>query len=138
MRYLVTGGAGFIGSSPCQRLLVADGHEVRILDDFSRGNPDRLRGLPIIPYPGDVRDPEVVSAAVHGVDSVIHLAYLQGTAAFYSEPRQVLDVAMRGMLNLLSACERWAVTDLMLLSSSGGVPGRHRGAHAGDGTAVDP
>ncbi len=117
MRYLVTGGAGFIGSN-LVRWLAADGHEVRVLDDFSRGRSERLRGVQCDVMYGDIRDPEVASAAVHGVDGVVHLAYLQGTAAFYSEPRQVLDVAMRGMLNLMSACERWAVTDFMLLSSS--------------------
>lgn len=117
MRYLVTGGAGFLGSNLVKRLL-ADGHEVRVLDDFSRGIRERLQGVPCEIMHGDIRDREAVSAAVHGVGTIAHLAYLQGTAAFYSEPRQVLDVALRGMLNLLSACERWGVTDLMLISSS--------------------
>jgi nucleoside-diphosphate-sugar epimerase len=60
----------------------------------------------------------VVSAAVQGCDRVAHLAYLQGTQVFYAEPRQVLDVALRGMLNVLAACEQWGVGDLLLVSSS--------------------
>ena len=117
MRYLVTGGAGFIGSALARRLH-AVGHEVRVLDDFSRGQQRRLAGVPCEMARGDVRDPAVVSAAVQGCDRVAHLAYLQGTQVFYAEPRQVLDVALRGMLNVLAACEQWGVGDLLLVSSS--------------------
>lgn len=118
MRYLVTGGAGFIGSALVRRLL-ADGYEVNVLDDFSRG--DRRR-LPVQPglgvFTGDVRDIRAVTEAMHGCGSVIHAAYMQGTQTFYSEPRAVLDVALRGILNVLAACERTACADLVLLSSS--------------------
>lgn len=118
MRYLITGGAGFIGSA-LARSLDADGHEVRILDDFSRGQRERLRGLSGAQiYSGDIRDPAIVTEATHGADAVIHMAYLQGTQTFYAEPRQVLDVAVRGMTNVLAACEATGCTDLMLVSSS--------------------
>lgn len=117
MRYLVTGGAGFIGSNLVRTLVPAN--EVVILDDMSRGKKARLRGVSGVEWiVGDVRDEALVHKAVQGCDMVIHLAYLQGTQTFYSEPRKVLDVAMRGMLNVLSGCERWGVTDLMLVSSS--------------------
>jgi dTDP-glucose 4,6-dehydratase/UDP-glucose 4-epimerase len=85
---------------------------------MSRGNPERLAGLPCQIWRGDIRDEIAVSSAVHGCDTIIHAAYRQGTASFYEEPRLVLDVALRGMLNLLSACERHGVGDLMLISSS--------------------
>jgi nucleoside-diphosphate-sugar epimerase len=49
---------------------------------------------------------------------VVHLAYLQGTQTFYAEPRQVLEVAVRGITNILAACESEGVGDLMLVSSS--------------------
>jgi nucleoside-diphosphate-sugar epimerase len=117
VRYLVTGGAGFIGSALARRL-AADGHEVAVLDDFSRGREVRLSGVRCDLFHGDIRDPGVVSRAILGCGSVIHLAYLQGTQTFYAEPRQVLDVALRGMLNILDACEQWGVTDLLLVSSS--------------------
>jgi dTDP-glucose 4,6-dehydratase/UDP-glucose 4-epimerase len=117
MRYLVTGGAGFLGSNLVKRL-VADGHEVTVLDDMSRGKPERLDGVSCQVKPGDIRDSYLVKRAMHGCDAVVHLAYLQGTQTFYAEPRQVLDVAVRGMLTVLDACEATGCADLLLVSSS--------------------
>ena len=117
MKYLVTGGAGFLGSALVKRL-VSSGHEVVVLDDFSRGKAGRLAGVNCEIVSGDVRDPDMVTVAMHGCDSVVHMAYLQGTQTFYSEPRQVLDVAIRGMLNILSACEQTGCGEMLLISSS--------------------
>jgi len=117
LRYLVTGGLGFIGSALTRRLVSA-GHEVIVLDDFSRGDASRLAGVRCEIRGGDIRDLRVVAEAMHGCDSVIHLAYLQGTQTFYAEPRQVLDVAVRGISNLLAACEGQGVGELLLVSSS--------------------
>ena len=114
---LVTGGAGVIGSALVRRL-ATDGHQVVVLDDMSRGKPDRLRGVACEVISGDIRDPEIVTYAMHGCDTVAHLAYLNGTAVFYSEPRQVLDVAVQGMLNVLKACEQTGCGDMLLVSSS--------------------
>ena len=113
----ITGGAGFIGSALTRRLLAA-GHQVTVLDDFSRGQAYRLEGLGCEIIHGDIREPVDVGNALVGVDLVVHLAYLQGTQTFYAEPRQVLDVGVRGMLNLLDACERWGVGEMLLVSSS--------------------
>ncbi len=117
VRYLITGGAGFIGSALVKRLL-DDGHEVRVLDDMSRGNPQRLAGYPCQIVTGDIRNPSTVLLAMQGCERVVHLAYLQGTQTFYANPRQVLDVALRGILNVLGACERTGCADLLLVSSS--------------------
>lgn len=118
MRYLITGGAGFIGSALARRLL-ADGHAVTVLDDFSRGRHDRLPpGGDLAIVRGDVRDLAAVTRAMHGCDAVVHAAYVQGTQTFYAEPRQVLDVALRGMLTVLDACAVTGCADLMLISSS--------------------
>jgi nucleoside-diphosphate-sugar epimerase len=116
-RFLVTGGAGFIGSALTRRL-AADGHEVRVLDDFSRGKPERLRGVSCDIRLGDVRREADVIAAMQGCDLVFHLAYLQGTQTFYTEPRQVLDVGVRGIVNVLAACEQTGCGELFLVSSS--------------------
>ena len=117
MRHLVTGGAGFIGSALVRRL-AADSHEVVVLDDFSRGRGERLDGLNVMTWHGDVRDLDDVTAAMQGCEMVVHAAYKQGTRRFYEEPKQVLDVAMRGMLNVLDACVSTGCTQMMLISSS--------------------
>jgi dTDP-glucose 4,6-dehydratase/UDP-glucose 4-epimerase len=114
---MVTGGAGFIGSA-LSRKLAAAGHEVRVFDDMSRGKRSRLDGSGIEVIPGDIRDADAVRDAMHGCDAVAHLAYLQGTQTFYAEPRAVLDVALRGMLSVLDACQATGCGDLLLVSSS--------------------
>ena len=116
-KVLCTGGTGFLGSNLVKKL-ASLGHEVRVLDDMSRGKAERLQGVPCEIIQGDIRDENIVRKAMHGQDSVIHMAYLQGTQTFYSEPRQVLDVAIRGMLNVLAACESEGVGELLLVSSS--------------------
>jgi nucleoside-diphosphate-sugar epimerase len=117
LRILVTGGAGFIGSALVRRLAEED-HEVVVLDDCSRGQFERLREVPCRRIMGDIRDGPTVVDAMQGCEAVAHLAYLQGTQTFYAEPRAVLDVALRGILNVLAACEKCATPDLLLISSS--------------------
>ena len=116
-RILVTGGYGFLGSN-LVRKLASSGNEVRVLDNMSRGNESRLQGIPHQVIQGDIRDEGTVFQAMHGIDLVVHMAYLQGTQTFYAEPRQVLDVAMRGMLNVLAGCEATGCGELLLISSS--------------------
>lgn len=117
--YLVTGGLGFLGA-PLVRALLAAGHNVRILDNCSRGSAERLgdasQWAEIIQ--GDIRDAEVVRRSVCGVDAVCHLAYVNGTEFFYSKPAHVLDVGVKGMLNVLDSCIREEVGELILASSS--------------------
>jgi nucleoside-diphosphate-sugar epimerase len=118
-KILVTGGSGFIGSALVKRL-VRDGHAVRVLDDNSRGAPRRLADVAkdIEFVGGDVRDSAAVDAAMKDVDEVHHLAYVNGTEFFYSAPELVLDVGVKGMINVLDACRKHGVRDLILASSS--------------------
>ncbi len=118
-RVLVTGGTGFIGAAAVQRL-VADGHSVRVLDNNSRGRARRLAGLRerIEFVEADIRDGAAVARATEGIDTVLHLAYVNGTEFFYSRPDLVLDVAVKGMINILEACAAHDVRDLLLASSS--------------------
>jgi len=118
-KYLVTGGAGFLGSA-CVRRLVKEGHTVRVLDNHLRGRPRRLRDVAddIEMIKGDVRDAAVVHNAVAGVDEVLHLAFLNGTEFFYQYPELILDIGIRGMLNVLDACRSEQVGRLVLASSS--------------------
>lgn len=117
--YLVTGGTGFIGSALVRRL-VKEGHRVRVLDNNSRGSARRLgEVLASIEFvEGDIRDSEVVEKAVKGVESVCHLAFVNGTEFFYTKPELVLDVGVRGMINVLDACLKQGIGELVLASSS--------------------
>lgn len=116
---LVTGGAGFIGANIVRRLLDT-GHAVRVLDDLSRGRPRRLESIweRIEFHFGDIRNPEVVNRACAGVGRILHLAYVNGTRFFYEKPELVIDVAVRGMINVLDGCKAHGVRELILMSSS--------------------
>lgn len=117
--YLVTGGTGFLGSGIVRRL-IADGHEIRILDNNWRGHPRRLEGVleQVDMRIGDIRDKAVVREAVDGVRCVIHMSAVNGTRFFYEEPELVFDVAVRGMFNVIDACRDAGVRDLVVASSS--------------------
>ena len=118
-KILVTGGSGFIGSG-LVKALVAAGHQVRVLDDNSRGSPRRLTEVEkdIEFIGGDIRDAAAVAKATQGVDEVHHLAFVNGTEFFYSQPDLVLDVGVRGMINVIDACRQHKVGKLVLASSS--------------------
>ena len=110
---------GFLGSVIARRLL-AEGHAVRILDNEWRGNTRRISdisdGVEFIR--ADVRDSDAVDRAVAGMDGVCHLAYVNGTQFFYSQPGLVLDVAVRGAMNVIDSCIKYGVGELLLASSS--------------------
>jgi nucleoside-diphosphate-sugar epimerase len=118
-KYLVTGGTGFIGSALVKQL-IKDGHFVRVLDNNIRGSIEKLGDTynEIEFIEGDIRNPDIVQKACKGIDSVAHLAYINGTEYFYKMPELVLDVGVRGMLNVLDGCIKENVKDLILASSS--------------------
>lgn len=93
---------------------------MRSLDNDSRGSRDRFgelaRDVEIIT--GDIRDPDAVRRATRGVDCVCHLAFVNGTEFFYSMPEVVLDVAVRGISNVIGACIENNVPEMTLASSS--------------------
>jgi nucleoside-diphosphate-sugar epimerase len=117
--FLVTGGTGFIGSAIASRL-VREGHRVRIIDNNSRGAERRLSDIrgEFELIVGDIRDPDIVNRAVKGVDAIHHLAFVNGTEFFYSMPETVLEVGIKGMLNVIDACQKHAVGKLFVASSS--------------------
>ncbi|MGB6351347.1 MAG: NAD-dependent epimerase/dehydratase family protein [Pseudolabrys sp.] len=118
-RILVTGGSGFIGSGLVKALVKA-GHHVRVLDDNSRGSPRRLTDVAsdIEFCAGDIRDGSVVEKAAIGMDEVHHLAFVNGTEFFYSQSDLVLDVGVRGIVNVIDACRKNDIGMLVLASSS--------------------
>jgi nucleoside-diphosphate-sugar epimerase len=117
--YLVTGGTGFLGSALTRRLVEA-GARVRVLDNNSRGRVARLQDLEgrFDYVEGDIRDPAAVDRACQGIDVVCHLAFINGTEFFYSKPDLVLDVAVKGIVNVLESAARHQVPELMVMSSS--------------------
>ena len=118
-RILVTGGTGFIGSA-LVKALVHCGEAVRVFDDNSRGAARRLRDVvhDIELVKGDIRDAAAVDAAMRGIEEVHHLAFVNGTATFYSAPERVLDVGVKGIVNVIDCCRRRGVGHLVLASSS--------------------
>jgi UDP-glucose 4-epimerase len=117
--YVVTGGTGFIGSALVRRL-IREGYRVRVLDDNSRGTTMKLgdAASEVELISGDIRDPVAVKQVIRGADGVFHLAYVNGTEFFYSKPELVLEVAVKGMMNVLDACVEHGVSEFILASSS--------------------
>ena len=118
-KYLVTGGSGFLGSTLVKRLLKA-GHSVRVFDNNSRGNIRKLEDVinDIEFIEGDIRELGQVEKACKGIDSVCHLAFVNGTRFFYELPELVLEVGVKGMMNVLDSCKSNNVKELILASSS--------------------
>ena len=118
-KYLVTGGTGFIGSALVKRM-VKEGYSVRVLDNDVRGAKERLKDVydKIEFIEADVRDANAVRKACNGTDSVIHLAYINGTEYFYKMPELVLEVGVKGMMNVIDGCIKENVKELVLASSS--------------------
>ena len=119
MNVLVTGGAGFIGSS-LVRSLAGDGHAVRVLDDFSTGRKENLDGVDgdLEVLEGDVRDPAAVARAVAGAEVVHHLAALPSVARSVADPRASHQVNVDGTLNVLLAAVDAGIGRVVYASSS--------------------
>lgn len=118
MRALVTGGAGFIGSALCARL-VADGHEVAALDDLSEGDEQNLRratGVALLI--ADLRDDEAVLGAARGCDVIFHQGAKRSVPRSIREPGLFTDVNVRGTLNVLVAARQHGCRVVFASSSS--------------------
>jgi nucleoside-diphosphate-sugar epimerase len=119
MRVLVTGGAGYVGSTLVP-LLLARGHEVRVLDSLVHGG-DSLLGVwpnPAFAFQrGDLRDPAAVQAAVAGMEAVVHLAAIVGDPACAREPGLATAVNLEGSLSLLEACRAAGVRRFVFAST---------------------
>jgi len=116
-RYLVTGGAGFIGSHLCRRL-VAEGHEVRVLDDLSTGKEANLKGVPVEWVEGDLRDGALLEAALREVQFVHHHAAVASVAVSVAQPLFEQEVNVVGTLRLLEAARRAGVRRVVFAASA--------------------
>lgn len=120
-RVLITGGAGFVGSHLAEKY-VRDGHKVKVLDNFSTGNPNNIRGL--FNYrnfklvKGDIRDKDFVRRVTMDVDVIFHLAAEIHVEKSMFDAEQTCDVNLNGTLNMLEASLENDVELLVYASSS--------------------
>lgn len=117
--YLVTGGAGFIGSS-IVRELVRRNESVRVLDNFCEGKKENLSGLldKVEVIEGDIRDQKVVLTATQGIDYVLHQAALRSVPKSFDNPVETTDVNVTGTLKVLLASASQKVKRVVFASSS--------------------
>lgn len=121
MKYLVTGGAGFIGSNIVKELL-RQGQEVRVLDNFATGKRENI--LPLLKnskltlIEGDLRSFHIARAAVKGVDYILHQGALPSVPRSINDPITSNDVNVLGTLNILEAAKEFGVKRIVCASSS--------------------
>jgi len=117
--YLVTGGAGFIGSNLVDELL-RRGHRVRVLDNLSTGRPENLAAVRerIDFFNADICDLETIRPCFAGVDYVIHLAALPSVPRSVADPLSANRVNIEGTLNVLLAAREAGVKRVVFAASS--------------------
>lgn len=124
MKYLVTGGAGFIGSH-IVRTLLEQGRSVRVLDNFSTGKRENLKGLTqqfngnrFEVLEGDLRDASQVEQAVRGVEVIFHEAAFVSVPQSMEEPQTCFDVNITGTSKLFDAARAAGVRRAVVASSA--------------------
>ena len=119
MKYLVTGGAGFIGSNIVEELLKR-GEKVAVLDNFSTGKKENLKPFlsKIKVFKGDIRNKVDLKKALKGVDYCIHQAALRSVAKSVDDPFSTNDVNINGTLNILFEAKKAKVKRVVYASSS--------------------
>ena len=120
MRILVTGGAGFIGSHLCERL-ISEGHTVTVIDNFSTGRTQNLaeiegdEGLTIIE--GSILDTQLLGSLINDSDYIFHLAAAVGVFNIVNNPLASLLTNIRGTENVLEAAHKYSKPDFLASSS---------------------
>ncbi len=119
LKFLVTGGAGFIGANLAYEL-VRRGNQVKVLDNFSSGKRENLKEIEndIELIEGDIRSYHIVQDAVKGTDVVLHQAALPSVPRSIKDPITTNDVNISGTLNILEASVSAKVRRVVYASSS--------------------
>ncbi len=121
-RVLVTGGAGFVGATLVRRLAGA-GYRVRVLDNYSTGDPSYLDGVHADLVEGDIRDDRALGAALAGMDAVVHLAAAGSVITSVADPAANFDVNVVGTFRVLDAARRAGVERTVQASTGGALIG---------------
>jgi len=124
VRYLVTGGAGFIGSHLVEKL-IARGDQVVILDNFSTGTPKNLEVLAgkVTFYEGNILDRVIIEKLVAESDYVVHLAAALGVFNIVNKPLESLKTNLQGSEVVLEACDRYEKP--VLIASTSEIYGKN-------------
>ncbi len=117
MKYLITGGAGFIGSH-IARALLEQGADVRVLDNLSSGKRENLQGLDVELIEGDLRDASSVTEAVRGVNIIFHEAAFVSVPESMEKPQECFDVNVTGTSILFEAARKAGVQRVVIASSA--------------------
>ena len=119
MKILVTGGAGYIGSSLVS-YLIAKNNQVRVLDSLLHGGESLLGVWPSADFEfmeGDIRDPKKVGEALRDIDAVVHLAAIVGDPACARDPGAAREVNLSASLHLIEQCKRHGVGRFVFAST---------------------
>ncbi len=124
MKYLVTGGAGFIGSHLVEQL-IARGDQVVVLDDLSTGTPKNLATVEskVIFHKGNILDRSIIEKLVAECDYVVHLAAALGVFNIVNEPLESLKTNLQGSEIVLEACDKYRKP--VLIASTSEIYGKN-------------
>lgn len=121
-RILITGGTGFLGRNLVKRLSEDKNNLITILDNNSRSSAvvEKIKNKDnnIRYIEGSILDYKTVNNACKNIDTIFHLAYINGTKFFYTIPDKIFEVAVYGMINLIEAAKNKKIKNFILASSS--------------------
>lgn len=127
LSFLVTGGAGFIGSNIVEYLLKYDAKKVRVLDNFSNGYRENLTEFMAHPnfelIEGDIRDLDTCKKAMEGMDYVTHQAALGSVPRSINDPATSNEVNINGFLNMMIALKESSTVKRMVYAASSSTYG---------------
>ncbi|OGH68619.1 MAG: hypothetical protein A2754_01875, partial [Candidatus Magasanikbacteria bacterium RIFCSPHIGHO2_01_FULL_47_8] len=135
--YLVTGGAGFIGTNLVKKLL-GDGHSVIVLDNYAAGKKEERIQAGAKYVEGDIRNAADLDKVCAGVDGIFHLAALPRVTFSVENPLETHDVNVNGTLQVLLAAVRHKIKRVVFSSSSSTYGGQEKKLLKEDGVIKNP
>ena len=111
--YLITGGQGFIGKAVSLSLL-DQGNKVIIFDNNFRKKNFSIKHKNLQLIDGDIRNITNLNKIKNKIDTVVHLAAINGTRNFYDKPNLVLEVGIKGIINIIDFCKNKKIKEIFL------------------------